>query len=110
MKTTLLRSLLICGAFFCASPTLAQSTPLGLNFAEDALSYGKTAKTDGPIGGITSDFHLTDALGVQLDLSATSYTGGALGQVDAHMGHGSAFITTSQANRSASAPPLAMTK
>ena len=85
LKTPLLRSLLICGAFFCASPSFSQSAPLGLNYAETELSYGKTAATGGPIGRITGDFRITDALGIQFDLSATSYPDGALGQIDAHL-------------------------
>lgn len=85
MKTTLLRSLLICSAFFYASPVFAQSAPLGLNNAEVELSYGKVATTGGPIGRVTGDFRITDAHGAQFDLSAIAYPRGALGQIDAHV-------------------------
>gem|GEM_PF-891508 len=85
MKTTLLRSLLLCSAFFAASPIFAQSAPLGLNFAEVELTYGTLANTGGPIGRVAGDFRITDAHGLQLDLSAMSYPGGSLGQIDAHL-------------------------
>ncbi|WP_022704488.1 hypothetical protein [Pseudorhodobacter ferrugineus] len=58
---------------------------MGLNFAEGELPYGITGNTGGPIGRITGDSCLTDALAMQLDLSATSYAGGTLGQIDAHI-------------------------
>lgn len=79
MKTALLRSLLLCSAFFAASPSFGQSAPLGLNFVEVELTYGTLANTGGPIGRVTGDFRITDAHGLLLDLSATTYPSGSLG-------------------------------
>jgi hypothetical protein len=85
MTSTLLRSLLVCGGLLCAMPAFAQSTGLGLRFAEAELSYSTTTATRVPSGRITGDFRISYALGVQMDVSAISYPGGWLGQIDAHL-------------------------
>ena len=58
---------------------------MGLNFVEVELTHGTLANTGGPIGRVTGDFRITDAHGLLLDLSATTYPSGSLGQIDAHL-------------------------
>lgn len=71
-------------ALILALPAAAQ-TSLGL--ARIEATAGLTADGTDSLGQgrLSGDFRITDAHGLQFDISATDYAGGFLGQVDAHL-------------------------
>lgn len=73
------RAIVLANAFAAlCGPAVADS--LGFRFAELSVSGGGLAQAH-----VSTDFAITGAHGVQLDLGAVGYADGFLGQIDAHL-------------------------